>query len=154
VEALITSLNPSDNLRAGMSYFLSEVLRVQVAAETLAEGRRAFVLFDEVFKGTNVSDALEASAEVISGFSLAARSGFIFSSHIVELEGKLRSNPRVRFEDFEGRLVEGRAEYSYRLHSGISNLRLGLQLLREAGIPQLIARIGAEGGAGTSPSAD
>jgi DNA mismatch repair ATPase MutS len=154
VEALITSLNPSDNLRAGMSYFLSEVLRVQVAAETLAEGRRAFVLFDEVFKGTNVSDALEASAEVISGFSLAARSGFIFSSHIVELEGKLRSNPRVRFEYFEGRLVEGRAEYSYRLHSGISNLRLGLQLLREAGIPQLIARIGAEGGAGTSPSAD
>jgi len=154
VEALITSLNPSDNLRAGMSYFLSEVLRVQVAAETLAEGKRAFVLFDEVFKGTNVSDALEASAEVIVGFSRARRSGFIFSSHIVELEAALQSNPRVRFEYFEGRLVEGRAEYSYRLHSGISNLRLGLQLLREAGIPELIARIGAEGGEGPPPSAD
>jgi DNA mismatch repair ATPase MutS len=146
VQALITSLNPSDNLRAGMSYFLSEVLRVQVAAEILAEGKRAFVLFDEVFKGTNVSDALEASAEVIAGFSRARRSGFIFSSHIVELEEALRSNPRVRFEYFEGRLVDGRAEYSYRLHSGISNLRLGLQLLREAGIPELIARIGAGGG--------
>jgi DNA mismatch repair ATPase MutS len=154
VEALITSLNPSDNLRAGMSYFLSEVLRVQVAAEALAEGKRAFVLFDEVFKGTNVSDALEASAEVISGFSKAKRSGFIFSSHIVELEEELKSNPRIRFEYFEGRLVEGRAEYSYRLRPGISDLRLGLQLLQEAGIPQLIARIGAEAGGGASLSAD
>ena len=153
VEALITSLNPSDNLRAGMSYFLSEVLRVQVAAAALAEGKRAFVLFDEVFKGTNVSDALEASAEVISGFSTAKRSGFLFSSHIVELEAELQSNPKIRFEYFEGRLVEGRAEYSYRLRPGISDLRLGLQLLREAGIPQLIARIEAEAGGGTSPSA-
>ncbi len=143
VQVLITSMNPSDNLRAGMSYFLSEVLRVRVAAEALADGKRAFVLFDEVFKGTNVSDALEASAEVISGFSRARRSGFIFSSHIVELEGALRSNPSVRFEYFEGRLVEGRAEYSYRIRSGTSDLRLGLQLLREAGIPDLIARIGA-----------
>ncbi len=154
VQVLITSLNPSDNLRAGMSYFLSEVLRVQVAAEALAEGKRAFVLFDEVFKGTNVSDALEASAEVIAGFSRAKMSGFIFSSHIVELEEALQSNPRVRFEYFEGRLVDGRAEYSYRLHPGISNLRLGLQLLREARIPELIARIGAEEGRGTSSPPD
>jgi DNA mismatch repair ATPase MutS len=40
VEALFTSLNPFDNLKAGLSYFLAEVLRVKAAATLLADGRR------------------------------------------------------------------------------------------------------------------
>jgi DNA mismatch repair protein MutS len=143
VEVLLTGLNPADNLRAGLSFFLSEVLRVRAAAEVLAAGRRAFVLFDEVFKGTNVKDALEASETVILGFARARGSGFIFSSHLVELVDTLRADPRVRFHYFDGRLVEGRAEYSYQVRAGVSEQRFGLQLLSEARIPELIERIGA-----------
>ena len=145
VEVLLTSLNPSDNLRAGLSFFLSEVLRVRAAAEVLADGRRAFVLFDEVFKGTNVRDALEASATVILGFAKALRSGFVFSSHLLELVDSLRSNPRVRFHYFDGQIVKGRAEYSYRMKPGVSDQRLGLHLLNEARIPDLLERIGYQG---------
>jgi DNA mismatch repair ATPase MutS len=142
VDVLFTSLNPSDNLRAGLSYFLSEVLRVRDAATLLADGKRCFVLFDEVFKGTNVKDALEASATVIRGFARARGSGFIFSSHLIELVDVLRADGRVRFYSFDGELVDGRAEYSYRMREGVSDRRLGLFLLREARIPDLIARIG------------
>ncbi|MEJ2541728.1 MAG: hypothetical protein P8188_17470, partial [Gemmatimonadota bacterium] len=67
VDCLFTSLNPSDDPRAGLSYFMAEVHRVRDVARLLAGGHRALVLFDEVFKGTNVKDAVEASAEVISG---------------------------------------------------------------------------------------
>lgn len=143
VEAVFTSLNPSDNLRAGLSYFLAEVHRVRAAAELLVSGRRALVLFDEVFKGTNVKDALEASAQVIAGFAKASGSGFIFSSHLAELAEALGSDSRIRFAYFDGEIVEGRPMYSYRLHEGVSDKRFGLVLLRNARIPELIARLGS-----------
>jgi DNA mismatch repair ATPase MutS len=143
VEALFTSLNPIDNLRAGLSYFYAEVMRVKAAATILAEGRRAFVMFDEVFKGTNVRDALDASAEVILGFAKARQSGFIFSSHLTELVGALQENRAIRFYCFDGEIRDGAAEYSYQLRQGVSAKRFGLLLLRQAGVPKLIEMIGA-----------
>jgi DNA mismatch repair protein MutS len=143
VQALFTSLNPADNLRAGLSYFLVEVLRVKAAASLLAEGRRALVLFDEVFKGTNVKDALEASAQVILGFARARRSGFVFSSHLAELAETLATDPSIRFCYFDGEILRGVPHYGYSLKEGVSDKRFGLLLLRQARIPELIDRIGS-----------
>lgn len=144
VEALFTSLNPVDNLKAGLSYFFAEVLRVKAAATLLADGQRALVLFDEVFKGTNVKDALEASAEVILGFAKARRSGLVFSSHLAELVEVLKANPSIRFCCFDGEIVSGSPHYSYQVRDGVSDKRFGLLLLRQARIPELIARISAK----------
>lgn len=141
VEVLLTSLNPADNLKAGLSYFLAEVLRVKQAATVLAEGRRALIIFDEVFKGTNVRDALDASAEVILGFARARQSGIIFSSHLTELVEVLRPAPSIRFCCFDGDIVDGVPRYSYRLLDGVSDRRLGLLLLAQADVPGLIAQI-------------
>jgi DNA mismatch repair ATPase MutS len=143
VDTVFTSLNPADNLRAGLSYFLAEVMRVKAAAELLAEGKRALVLFDEAFKGTNVRDALDASAQVITGFARARRSGFIFSSHLAELVDVLRPHRAIRFRCFDGDIVGGTPRYSYRLSEGVSEKRFGLLLLRQARVPELIARIPA-----------
>ena len=143
VEALFTSLNPSDNLRAGLSYFLAEVMRVKAAATLLADGRRALVMFDEVFKGTNVRDALDASAEVILGFARARRSGFVFSSHLAELVDTLADNPSIRFCCFDGDIVDGKPHYGYRIRDGVSDKRFGLLLLSQAKVPELLARISA-----------
>ena len=142
VEAILTSLNPSDNLRAGVSYFYAEILRVKEAAELLANGRRCLILFDEVFKGTNVRDALEASAQVILGFARTRRSGSIFSSHLTELAEVLGENRAIRFCRFEGEVRDGRPIFDYRLDAGVSDQRFGLLLLREAQVPELMARIG------------
>jgi len=141
VETLFTSLNPSDNLKAGLSYFLAEVMRVKEAATLLAEGRRALIMFDEVFKGTNVRDALDASATVILGFAKARRSGFMFSSHLAELVDTLAGNPAIRFCCFDGDIVDGVPQYGYRLREGVSDKRFGLLLLSQAEVPQILARI-------------
>jgi len=143
VEVLFTSLNPVDNLRAGISYFYAEILRVREAAEILAGGRKALLLFDEVFKGTNVKDALEASAQVIEGFARTRRSGSIFASHLSELHETLRTNPAVRFCQFDGEIIDGSPVFAYELGSGVSEKRFGLLLLEQARVPELIAKIGA-----------
>jgi len=142
-EVLFTSLNPSDNLRAGLSYFFAEVLRVRDAATQLAAGKRALIIFDEVFKGTNVHDALDASTQVILGFAKARRSAFIFSSHLVELVNRLESEPSIRYCCFDAEMEHGIPRYSFRLGEGVSDRRFGLLLLKQAQVPELIARIAA-----------
>lgn len=143
VEVLFTSLNPADSLRDGISYFFAEILRVREAAEILADGRKAMLLFDEVFQGTNVKDALEASAQVIRGFANSRLSGSIFSSHLAELSETLRTHPAVRFCRFDGDVVGGVPVFDYAIASGVSDKRFGLLLLEQAGVPELIARISA-----------
>ena len=86
-------------------------------------------------------DALDASEAVIAAFAKAPGSGFVFSSHLVELAESLHATGRIRLRCFEGELVDGRATYSYRIRDGVSDRRLGLQLLQEAEIPALLDRI-------------
>lgn len=143
IDVLLTGLNPSDNIRAGLSFFFAEVLRVKEAAVHVASGKRCLLLFDEVFKGTNVRDALGASEEVITGFARAPRTGCVFSSHLVELAESLSRVERIRFVQLEGEIVAGRATYSYRLRPGVSDKRFGQQILDEAGVPELMERIAA-----------
>lgn len=116
---------------------------MKTAATLLAQGRRALVLFDEVFKGTNVGDAAEASAEVILGFAKTRRSGVVFASHLAELVPILETNPDIRFRCFDGAILNGSPRYAFQLRDGVSAHRFGLHLLRQAGVPELIATIGA-----------
>ncbi len=144
VEAILTSLNPVDSLRRGVSFFYAEVLRVQDAARLLAEGCPSLILFDEPFKGTNVRDALDASTAVIRGFARSRRSGSIFSSHLAELAERLDDVP-VRFRRFEGEIRDGEPRFTFRLESGVSETRFGMLLLEQARVPELIRRIGEVG---------
>jgi len=115
--------------------------RVREVATVLVEGRRILALFDEVFKGTNVKDALDASSMVVKGFSRARRSGFVFASHLTELAEDLQEEASVRFVHFDGEVENGRARYEFRLKPGVSSQRLGLHLLRQEGVPDLLAAI-------------
>ncbi|MCA9298499.1 MAG: hypothetical protein KDA28_05505, partial [Phycisphaerales bacterium] len=61
MDRLITGLAPEDNLRNGISFFLAEVRRVKEVVAAVARTERTVAIFDEVFRGTNVTDALEAT---------------------------------------------------------------------------------------------
>lgn len=143
LDALFSSLSPEENLKAGLSYFMAEVRRVREVAEAVARGARALVVFDEVFRGTNVRDALDASRLVMLGFARSRTSGFIFSSHLVELAEDLREEKSIRFACFDGTIRDGRARYGFRLRQGVSDQRLGLKLLEEERVPELLRALQA-----------
>jgi DNA mismatch repair ATPase MutS len=141
-DALCTSLmNPTDDVREGLSTFMSEVERVRTAADLLAPDRRALVLFDEVFKGTNVHDARDASALVIRGFARTRRGVAVFSSHLAELGEDLAGEGRIRFRRFAGRLEGREPHFDYEIRDGVSDQRFGMLLLQRAGVPELMRRI-------------
>jgi DNA mismatch repair ATPase MutS len=138
VRCLVSSINTEDNIRRGYSYYFAEVQRIREIAERLTTGDRCVVLCDEVFKGTNVHDALDASRAVIRGFAGRSVSCFIVSSHLVELVPDLASISGIRFHCFEADIENGEPRYDYRLRTGHSAQRLGLLLLERAGVIQLL----------------
>jgi DNA mismatch repair protein MutS len=138
MQRVFSSLSPEENLWEGLSYFMAEVRRVREVAEYVATGGGTLVIFDEVFRGTNVRDAYEASRLVIQGFAKCRTSGFMFSSHLVELAEDLEAEPGVRFNYLEGQISEGRTRYGFQLKEGVSQQRFGLQLLEQEGVPEIL----------------
>jgi DNA mismatch repair ATPase MutS len=78
---LYTTINLPDNLGMGTSHFYAEVLRVKKVAKELGVSRNLFVIFDELFRGTNVKDAYEATIAIITAFAKKQSSMFVVSTH-------------------------------------------------------------------------
>ena len=54
-------------LLKGESYFYNEVQRIKNTILKINDGRKWLILIDELFKGTNVQDAMKCSTVVIEG---------------------------------------------------------------------------------------
>mgnify|MGYP003836384769 CR=1 FL=1 len=139
VQWLFSSISLTDDLRRGVSYFRAEALRVKAVAEAVARGDRVLALMDEPFKGTNVKDAFEASLSILERFSRRENCLFMFSSHHIELSDHLqRMHNQVDCRYFEAIESGARLHFDYTLRAGISDQRLGMRVLREEGIFDLL----------------
>lgn len=139
-ERLFSSLSLSDDLRAGISYFRAEALRAKAVAQAIADGYRVVALMDEPFKGTNVKDALDASLAILERFAAKPDCLFMFSSHLIELSEQLSSTDQIDCRYFEAEEGEGQLSFDYLLREGVSNQRLGMRVLEEEGVFELLDR--------------
>ncbi len=137
-KALFSSLNTTDNLSIGYSYFYSEVMRVRKAAETLQKEKKAFMIFDELFKGTNIKDAFDGSMLVINGLLKWESGMFILASHLTELSKMIDEKPSVFFRYFDSSVDNGKPVFSYKICEGKSDERLGLIILQNEKIEKLL----------------
>lgn len=137
-QRLFSSISLSDDLRNGISYFHAEALRVKAVSLAVAEGYRVVALMDEPFKGTNVQDALEASLAIIGRFAAAQDCLFMFSSHLIELREELNAINEVDCSHFAAHEGEGRLRFDYLLRPGVSSQRLGMRVLHEEGVFELL----------------
>ena len=71
-----------------------------LVAQLLAGGR-VLALADELFKGTNVMDASDATEAVVRGFARCDRSAFVVASHLAELAVRLGEEEGIRFAHFD-----------------------------------------------------
>lgn len=139
-DCLISAIALADNVRGGVSFFQAEALRFKTIAEALAAGRRVVALLDEPFMGTNVKDALDASRAVLARLAATEGSVFLVSSHLIELGDALIATGSVDCRRFEAGDRAGRLEFDYVLRPGVSSQRLGVRVLEEHGIFDLLDR--------------
>ena len=137
-EGMYSSINVADNIGLGYSHFYAEVVRVKRAAEAAASGKKLLLMFDELFKGTNVKDAYDGTLAVTQGFSEYRQCLFIVSTHITEVGEALKPYPNIRFL-FMPTVMEGaRPRYTYRIQEGITEDRQGMMIIRNEGILELL----------------
>jgi len=140
-DGLFSSINVADDLSLGHSHFYAEVLRVKNVAQAVSEGKRLVVLFDELFKGTNVKDAYDGTLAVTEAFSTYRRCAFIISTHIVEAGEALRQRrDNLRFAYLPTVLENGRPRYPYVLQEGIAADRVGMMIIENEGIIEIIKK--------------
>ena len=137
-KGLFTTINLSDNLSLGYSHYYNEVARVKYIVEQVRDLQNVVVVFDELFRGTNVKDAYDASCAVIGGLARLKYGVFMISTHIVEVAEFLKPFPSVCFRFFEIDMTTGEPRYTYCLREGVSDERIGMYILKKAGVGDLI----------------
>ncbi len=100
-DGLLSNINVEDNISKGESFFYNEVQRVKKTIMKVNDKRKWLILIDELFKGTNVEDAMKCSTVVIEGLIKIKRSLFILSTHLYEISENLKGYPNIDFKYFE-----------------------------------------------------
>ncbi|HWZ04326.1 MAG TPA: hypothetical protein VNX40_12000 [Mucilaginibacter sp.] len=138
-DGLYSSINVPDNLSMGYSHFYAEVLRIKTVAQEVAADKNLVVIFDELFKGTNVKDAYDATLAIIEAFSENRNCLFVISTHIIEVGETLRTQcNNFRFAYLPTEMNGSIPRYTYQLKNGITSDRHGMMIIENEGILDII----------------
>lgn len=140
-DGLISNINVVDNIVKGESFFFNEVQRIKSTVERISDGRKWLVLIDELFKGTNIQDAMRCSLAVIEGLIKVKGSLFILSTHLYEIGEELRQHNNITFRHFETTVTDDALSFSYQLKEGISKDRLGYLILKREKVVEMLERL-------------
>lgn len=137
-DGMLSNINVIDNISKGESYFYNEVQRIKATISKVNDKRKWLILIDELFKGTNVQDAMKCSTTVIEGLLKIKNSLFILSTHLYEIGEDLKKHSNISFNYFETNTHNGQLSFNYQLRDGISNDRLGYLILEREGVTQML----------------
>jgi DNA mismatch repair ATPase MutS len=140
-DGILSNINVLDDIAKGESFFFNEVQRIRNTLEKIGSQKKWLVLIDELFKGTNVQDAMKCSTTVIKGLIKIRRSLFILSTHLYEIGEELKGYPNILFRYFETNVVDDQLEFSYQLKEGVSNDRIGYLILKREKVVEMLERL-------------
>ena len=140
-DGIFTTINLPDNLAQGASHFYAEVLRIKSVAAELSKDKYLFVIFDELFRGTNVKDAFEATVAITSAIARRKNCMFVVSTHIIEAGAVLRGKcDNINFIYLPTLMEGNRPVYTHKLASGITSDRHGMVIIRNEGILDMLTK--------------
>lgn len=138
-DGLYSSINVADSIDLGHSHYYAEVLRVKKVATYVHEGKNMVVIFDELFKGTNVKDAFDATLTVTRAFQRHHNCQYLISTHIVEVGQQLQQeNADVQFAYMPTQMRGQVPYYSYKSQKGISSDKHGMVLIQKENVLELL----------------
>jgi len=140
-DGIFTTINLSDDLNLGYSHFYSEVNRVKEIATKLDSNNNLIIIFDELFRGTNVKDAFDASLMIISALSKIQNNYFFISTHILEVAENLINSDSITFKCFESELIDHKPVYDFKLKDGVSKERVGMMIINKENIIQILDKV-------------
>ncbi len=108
-------------------------------AQELSASKNLFIIFDELFRGTNVKDACEATIAITQAFAQKQNCMFVVSTHIIEAGEVLKKRCRnIHFTYLPTIMKENKPVYTYTLAEGITADRHGMVIINNEGILDII----------------
>lgn len=130
---VLVSMRLSDSLAENESYFFAEVKRLKYIMDELS-GSRAFVLLDEILKGTNSEDKHSGTVKVIKKMLSLQAIGAI-ATHDIEVCSLAGEHPdKLVNRCFEAQIVDNELYFDYRLRDGICRNKSATFLMEKMGI--------------------
>jgi hypothetical protein len=130
---VLVSMRLSDSLADSESYFFAEIKRLKQIMDALEE-RPAFVLLDEILRGTNSDDKRNGTIEVVKKVIAKKAIGAI-ATHDIEVCLTTNEYPEVLTNQcFEVEIKDDELHFDYKLRSGICQNKSATFLMQKMGI--------------------
>jgi hypothetical protein len=130
---LFVSMRLSDSLADSEYYFYAEIKRIHEIMTHL-DGRRAFVLLDEILRGTNSDDKRNGTIGVVKRMVAKKAIGAI-ATHDLEVCNTIDEFPNYLSNNcFEVEIINDNLNFDYKLRKGISKNKSATFLMEKMGI--------------------
>ena len=130
---VLVSMRLSDSLAGSESYFFAEIKRLKQIMDALEE-RPAFVLLDEILRGTNSDDKRNGTIEVVKKIIGKKAIGAI-ATHDIEVCLTTNEYPDVLTNQcFEVEIQNNELHFDYKLRNGICKNKSATFLMQKMGV--------------------
>jgi len=130
---VLVSMRLSDSLSDSESYFFAEIKRLKQIMNEL-EGNAAFVLLDEILRGTNSDDKRNGTIEVVKKVIANKAIGAI-ATHDIEVCLTTNEYPdTLTNKCFEVEIVNDDLHFDYKLRDGICKNKSATFLMKKMGV--------------------
>lgn len=130
---LLVSMRLTDSLTDSESYFFAEVKRLKEIMQAL-EGERAFVLLDEILRGTNSDDKRNGTIEVIKKMVEQKVIGAIATHDLEVCKTTNQYSDYLINKAFEVEIIEDELHFDYKLRNGICQNQSATFLMKKMGV--------------------
>jgi MutS domain V len=130
---LISSMRVADNLAENTSTFYAELKKIQFIIESINRREHAFILLDEVLRGTNSTDRHKGSKALVKQL-LKEKAVAVMATHDTDLAHAESADEAVYNYHFEGKVVADELYFDYKIKKGICESLNATTLMKKIGI--------------------
>jgi DNA mismatch repair protein MutS len=132
-------INLNDDLQSGYSHFMTEIINLKKVVQEAGKGQPGFAVFDELFRGTNIDEALEISRSTLKGMLNFPESLFFVSSHLHQLivMDEVQSGA-ISCLYLDCNLENNIPIFTYQLKEGSSDIKIGRILFEKENMSEFL----------------
>jgi len=122
------------------SLFQAEARRCKIILDFINKNKqkRHFCIFDELYSGTNPTEAILSASSFMNYISNKNNTTFLLTTHFYKICKKLQQNKNIVNFHMNAIKQNDKIIYLYKIKSGISKIKCGMQILKELNYPKEI----------------
>ncbi len=136
VDRLFCRVGASDDLATGRSTFMVEM--VETAAILNRSSERAFVILDEIGRGTSTFDGLSLAWAVVEHLHEVNKCRTLFATHYHELNMLETTLPKLSTHAMQVREWQDEIMFLHKVAAGGADRSYGIHVARLAGVPKAV----------------